>query len=257
MRSKCPPGERADRDAKRYSKKGTAVFLHRETGSERDRNAPHPNGSSLMATNGNGHRKGAKPSARLAEIVKKPATEWTAEDFEVVRNDAIENSAKWAGKIEYSFGPSGDPAYDAIDVLEQFILSPEFEKAVATFDPRNGVHGVASLRAFICAYCKNHYRGKTRSNRGRVRVELEITDLTDSSYSEEIMTRKMQLEELLSRLPEKLLIVVELHYFEGLSIREVAAKIGCPESDAKKRVSLALERLRKLIKSIGVKNHES
>ncbi|MGH9381667.1 MAG: RNA polymerase sigma factor [Thermoanaerobaculia bacterium] len=58
---------------------------------------------------------------------------------------------------------------------------------------------------------------------------------------------RVALREALAALPEPQRTVVELTYFRGLSYREIAAQVGCPENTVKTRMFHARRKLRQAL----------
>lgn len=81
-------------------------------------------------------------------------------------------------------------------------------------------------------------RGRTVSLDSEEYVEAPAPE-SDSDYSD--------LYEALSRLPADMRIVLELYYFEGYSIREIADILQLAVGTVKSRMSRARDQLKKLI----------
>lgn len=63
---------------------------------------------------------------------------------------------------------------------------------------------------------------------------------------------RMDLRDALERLPEKYRDVVQLKYFDGLTIREIAEQTGVPEGTVSSQLSRAVKLLRKDLKEEAV-----
>jgi len=107
-----------------------------------------------------------------------------------------------------------------------------------------------SVRAFLFGVARHqllrHYEG--RDERGRKRVDLSqlsAHDL-DPSASQVVAARERQDAVLLAlrRLPVDAQITLELHYWNELSVAEIAAALDEPPGTIKSRLSRARARLR-------------
>jgi RNA polymerase sigma factor (sigma-70 family) len=86
--------------------------------------------------------------------------------------------------------------------------------------------------------------------RARSRLQLRETvgydDATaDATYDDPSV--RLDLEAAISRLPESLRLVLELHYFIGLNSREVGTALGVPAATVRFRLMMARRRLRPLL----------
>ena len=60
-------------------------------------------------------------------------------------------------------------------------------------------------------------------------------------------SERLDLEAAIARLPESLRLVLELHYFVGLTSREVGTALGIPAATVRFRLMIARRRLRPLL----------
>lgn len=108
---------------------------------------------------------------------------------------------------------------------------------------------LSDTRAFVAwAYriVVSHARDLARS---RSRLQLRETlgyDEATASTSDDPSVR-LDLEAAISRLPESLRLVLELHYFIGLNSREVGTALGVPAATVRFRLMMARRRLRPLL----------
>ena len=85
--------------------------------------------------------------------------------------------------------------------------------------------------------------------RARSRLQLRETvgyDEATGSTSDDPSVR-LDLEAAISSLPESLRLVLELHYFVGLTSREVGTALGIPAATVRFRLMIARRRLRPLL----------
>ena len=109
--------------------------------------------------------------------------------------------------------------------------------------------------SWVCAIAKNcaytvvkHYRNTCGE------ISLHLLENTEAlGLRDEKAEEKLELQEALDTLGEKIRETVELHYFEGLSVKEIAEELGIPVGTVKWRLSEGRKLLRK---EYGVINEE-
>lgn len=120
--------------------------------------------------------------------------------------------------------------------------------------------GDASFRTYLFTVARNRLYTYLRDRGRRARVEttaepaeLSIADLADPSPSAIIAGRQEQrlLLEALRRLPLDLQIAIELHYWEGMTVREIALVVDTPEGTIKRRLQRARARLEDIIRELA------
>jgi RNA polymerase sigma factor (sigma-70 family) len=84
---------------------------------------------------------------------------------------------------------------------------------------------------------------RARRHRSRARVHEPLVDRADDSAR--AVDGRIELESAIKRLPRKQRLAVELHYFVGLNVREVAEALGCADGTVKSQLSDARARLRR------------
>ncbi|MBQ7671339.1 MAG: RNA polymerase sigma factor [Clostridia bacterium] len=107
-------------------------------------------------------------------------------------------------------------------------------------------HG--KFKPWICAIAKNSAYELMESYRASfpcisLDTELINSDIPDDAWSE--IERTSDVREAVSKLSEKIRETVELHYFEGYSIEEIARKLSLSEGTVKWRLSEGRRQLRK------------
>jgi RNA polymerase sigma factor (sigma-70 family) len=130
---------------------------------------------------------------------------------------------------------------DATDLTQQ-----TFAKAVETVD---AVQSLSSFRAYLMAIARNLLYSHLRSRSGwRRQIEPIATSLPAAVTSPSQAVARQQMRAIIAsalrRLPLDLQIVLELHYWEGLTLREVADVFSTPEGTVKSRIHRALSLLR-------------
>ena len=100
--------------------------------------------------------------------------------------------------------------------------------------------------SWVCAIAKNcaytvvkHYRNTCGEISLHLLENAEALGIRDEKAEE-----KLELQEALDTLGEKIRETVELHYFEGLSVKEIAEELGIPVGTVKWRLSEGRKLLR-------------
>jgi len=93
----------------------------------------------------------------------------------------------------------------------------------------------------------SHARDQARArSRLRLRETLGYDEATGCSTRDDPSVR-LDLETAIGRLPEPLRLALELHYFVGLTSREVGTALGVPAATVRFRLMMARRRLRPLL----------
>ena len=130
---------------------------------------------------------------------------------------------------------------DATDLTQQ-----TFTKAIETVD---AVHSLASFRAYLMAIARNLLYSHLRRRPGFPhQLEPLATSLPALLTSPSQAAARRQVRAIvgaaLRRLPLDLQFLLELHFWEGLTLREVADVFSTPEGTVKSRLNRALGLLR-------------
>ena len=147
---------------------------------------------------------------------------------------------------------------DASDVVQQTML--EAHQAIKSFRGGNVAAQAAWLRQILARNLANAVRDLTRAKRD-VRKERALqTDLDDSasqlegwlaagesspSQKAERHERALRLAEALAQLPDAQRDAVVLRHFEGLSLADIAAELGCTPAAVTGLLTRGLRNLRK------------
>jgi RNA polymerase sigma-70 factor (ECF subfamily) len=114
--------------------------------------------------------------------------------------------------------------------------------SIDRFEPQRG-----SLRSFLYTIAHRRAVDWVRREEGAVRrarlspaLQVDEADPADASAAGDLAR---QARRALADLPPEQRQTVELVYYDGLSYREVAARLGIPEGTAKSRMRLALAKL--------------
>lgn len=122
-------------------------------------------------------------------------------------------------------------------------------------DPKFDAERWESLDAYIWGVTKNKIRDWfKRANRERVHLNpgpppAELTKFTEE-YVFENEELKKHLRALLKRLPPKYKEVLDLKFFEELSVQEISDRIGLAPRRVSERINYALKLARKAIKKM-------
>jgi RNA polymerase sigma-70 factor (ECF subfamily) len=111
-----------------------------------------------------------------------------------------------------------------------------------------------TLRSYLAVLAHRRAVDEVRRHERRYRTESHAArpDHTEDSSTEVVDTAarswgRERLANCLSTLPEEQRSAIELAYFDGLTYRQVAERLGVPEGTAKSRLRLALARMRSLL----------
>jgi RNA polymerase sigma-70 factor (ECF subfamily) len=126
---------------------------------------------------------------------------------------------------------------------------------VGLTEGRERYAGEVSPRAYLYGIARNvlyaHYRAAQR----HLQLEFDVSSLHDlePTPSGRLAGRRESrlLLEALRHIPLDLQLIVELHYWEGLSGPEIAAILALPEGTVRSRIRRALEKLRAEVERLG------
>ena len=103
------------------------------------------------------------------------------------------------------------------------------------------------FRSWVCSIAKNTALGLVRRYREFESISLDTgllkTDIPDCAWED--IEQSADLHDAVSKLSDKIRETVELHYFEGYSIKEIADRLSVPEGTVMWRLSEGRRQLRK------------
>lgn len=153
--------------------------------------------------------------------------------------------AEFAPRLKAWLIGQGAPPDEAEEVAQDAMVRV-WQKA-KQFDPKR-----ASSQAWIFAIARNRRIDVIRQRQVRMRTadnyaqefeaHIEMPDQPDKAVEENKLKRIV--ERGLSVLPPQQLEIIKLSYFEGLSHREIAARLDLPVGTVKSRIRLAFGRLK-------------
>lgn len=83
--------------------------------------------------------------------------------------------------------------------------------------------------------------------RAKKREEKAISEFEKNNFKKEIKSVEFDILPFISKLPENYSSVIRLHYYGGLSIKDIAITLKTSESNVKKRLARAREKLKNMI----------
>ncbi len=117
--------------------------------------------------------------------------------------------------------------------------------------------GQASFRTYLFTIARNrlytYYRDRNRAQKVFEPGELSVADLGAASPTEAMAARDEQrlLLRALRHLPMDMQVALELHYWEGMTTREIAEVTETPEGTIKRRLQRARTKLDELIATLS------
>ncbi len=109
-----------------------------------------------------------------------------------------------------------------------------------------------SFRSFLFTVARrrllNHFRSARRHDQRFCPLEVSVADL-DRRVSEVVADREehRRLQRALRQLPMDAQIALELHYWEGLTVAEIARVVEAPSGTIKARLARARHRLKDIL----------
>jgi RNA polymerase sigma-70 factor (ECF subfamily) len=127
--------------------------------------------------------------------------------------------------------------HDAEDAMQDTFLKAW--KAMDQFEQRNGANEKTWLIKIAINVCRDYHRSKWFR-----KVDLQKTLEDFPGRYLQVEDKDIALTMDVMRLPEKLKQVVLLHYYQELTLREVAEVLGVAHSTVHRRLKQAEERLK-------------
>ncbi len=141
-----------------------------------------------------------------------------------------------AYRIAWSILGDRDAAQDAAQVACTVICA----KLTTLSDTRAFV---AWAHRIVISHARDHARARSR----RQLRETCGYDEARGCFTQDDPSARLDLESAIARLPEPMRLAIELHYFLGLTAREVGIALGVPAATVRFRLMIARRRLRPLL----------
>jgi len=122
-------------------------------------------------------------------------------------------------------------------------------------ESRDAIRDGNSVRTYLYAIARNELYQHFRDKQKNQQLDFSVSSLCDlgESPSSAVARRgdNALLVQALEQIPLDLQLVIELHYWEGLSGADVATVLGIPEGTVRSRLRRALEQLRATIGTLS------
>lgn len=138
-------------------------------------------------------------------------------------------------------------ADDVSDLVQRTFLS--------CVESRDAIRDDGSVRPYLFAIARNQLYQHFRDRQKNQRLDFSVSSLQDLGESPSAAVARRGdhalLVQALQQIPLELQLVIELHYWEGLSGAEVAMALEVPEGTVRSRLRRALEQLRATIAALS------
>ncbi len=174
-----------------------------------------------------------------AELVRAYAATGSEAAFEELL------SRHWADSFRIARRIVGDPA-TAEDVCQQAFIDLA-RGGAARFDASRAF--APWFRAFVVHRARTAIRSRKRRTHHEDRAAERRPDVDRTAPGGRLASR--ELAELVHTLPDEVRVPIVLHYWEGLTHREIAATLDCPTGTAASRIRRGMEQLRERLGKAG------
>jgi RNA polymerase sigma-70 factor, ECF subfamily len=151
-----------------------------------------------------------------------------------------------AGRVRASFLRSGVELSIAEDLTQDVML--KFWQSAHRYDRTK-----ASVDTWLFCIAHNTRADHFRRRRGNPPIGDDALSVSDTTEPADEALNRAQWQErvraALLKLPPKLLEILKMHFFEGLSHREISVRTGLPLGTVKGRIRSALRRLRRIVEA--------
>lgn len=131
--------------------------------------------------------------------------------------------------------------YTAEDAVQDAFLCA-WQRLDTLKDPARFGHWVCRIAKYRAINLAKRYRDYISFDEVENYVEDLVEDMT-GYYNDKLETALLR--ECVDRLSDKLRVVIQMYYFEGLSVGEIAGQISLPEGTVKSRLSAGRDMIRK------------
>lgn len=129
--------------------------------------------------------------------------------------------------------------WDALDVCQETFLK--------AFSSISTLKDNTKFKAWITRILINKSNDHLRKSNKTVLFENFIENVESQALFEEYNESNIDLLKALDSLKEQTRTTILLRYFQGLSIKEIAQIMNCPEGTVKSRISNGLKEMRPLL----------
>jgi RNA polymerase sigma-70 factor, ECF subfamily len=138
----------------------------------------------------------------------------------------------------------GKDSHWAEDLVQETLV--EAWRSLARFDPHR-----CQFSTWLYGILRHRFlKGRRRQHAARLSASdtlgLEPCTARSPDHSAEVSEDAQRVRRAVASLGEEHRLVVELRFFAGVKLEEIAAVLGCPLGTVKSRLHHALEKLRKM-----------
>ena len=128
--------------------------------------------------------------------------------------------------------------------LAEDLIQDFYERMLKTL-PKTKINKLSPFIYSVAAKTVNNHWRKVYKERRKLNAYSKELNEKDSYQPPEDHELKNILKSAISRLPEKYRPVLELFFWNGLSVKEISKKLECPQGTVKSRLSRARTELRR------------
>lgn len=128
---------------------------------------------------------------------------------------------------------------------EQSVEDAVQDVFIKVFKKLNTFQGRSSFKSWICCVASNTAKNIIRSQKETIEYEdnnFSVTDEVEELFAKNQTQQKLY--SIISKLPEKQKIAMQLRIIEGLSFQQIADKLNCPYDTAKANYRHAMIKVR-------------
>lgn len=204
----------------------------------------------------------------IARIFDKPGREWTEDERTRVKewlNSPPQIFYLWLLALRHL--GSGATMEEAEDAWSEFCVK-ELDRVIDSYKP--GIEGGLRFWGYL-EFCFKRFcwkEGKKIRKRRKHEIQLELTVETDDGETIEIEIvdirslspeekllldeRRLLVQRCINKLPPEHREVILMHYFEELSVSEIAVVLGTSVSNVKVRLHRARQKIARCLQKEGI-----
>lgn len=118
-------------------------------------------------------------------------------------------------------------------------------------------HDKSSFRTWLYRISSNHTINYLNSSyyKKKSKSEVNLTYIEDESNIEETVIKEKQIEQIVSTMKKVLTVkhqkILALHYFSGLTVKEISSTLEIPEKTIYKALKTSIEKIKKEVNPNG------